>query len=158
MRRLPIFALAISLGGCAYQPPAPEPLAKPLTPRPSAARAISAVSDAARLRLGEQWVPVALSLARHESSLRCDATGPHGARGVLQVVPRSAEALERGSYARLHDCGVGARVGVLHMALCLRSGVETPMQMAACHASGPYGWRLRLRAEKHRLAYARVVE
>ena len=103
------------------------------------------VADEARRQLGSQWAPLAVAIARAESGLRCNATGPSTrsgrARGVMQVMPRTAEALERGSSRRLHDCRVGARVGVKHMAACIRSGARTQPQVAACHLAGVGGWR-----------------
>lgn len=113
-------------------------------------------------RLGAQWVPTALKLAKIESSYNCGAVGPrtrHGnARGVLQVLPGSARAL--GYDPRyLNDCQYGISAGVAHMAACIQSGVRTHAQMASCHVAGTYGWRARLhpRAEKYRRTYIRMA-
>lgn len=113
-------------------------------------------------RLGAQWVPTALKLAKIESSYNCGAVGPrtrHGnARGVLQVMPASARALGYDP-RRLNECQYGISAGVAHMASCIQSGVRTHAQMASCHVAGTYGWRARLhpRAEKYRRSYVRMA-
>jgi len=113
-------------------------------------------------RLGAQWVPTALKLAKIESSYNCGAVGPrtrHGnARGVLQVMPGSARALGYDP-RRLNECQYGIIVGLAHMASCLQSGVRTHAQMASCHVAGTYGWRARLhpKAEKYRRSYVRMA-
>lgn len=113
-------------------------------------------------RLGAQWVPTALKLAKIESSFNCGAVGPrtrHGnARGVLQVMPASARALGYDP-RRLNECQYGIAAGVAHMASCIQSGVRTHAQMASCHVAGTYGWRARLnpRAEKYRREYIRLA-
>ena len=113
-------------------------------------------------RLGAQWVPTALKLAKIESSFNCGAVGPrtrHGnARGVLQVMPGSARALGYDP-RRLNECQYGIAAGVAHMASCLKAGVRTHAQMAACHVAGTYGWKARLnpRAERYRREYVRLA-
>lgn len=113
-------------------------------------------------RLGAQWVPTALKLAKIESSYNCGAVGPrtrHGhARGVLQVMPASARALGYDP-RHLNDCRYGIAAGVAHMASCIQSGVRTHAQMASCHVAGTYGWRARLnpRAEKYRRSYIKLA-
>lgn len=113
-------------------------------------------------RLGAQWVPTALRLAKIESSFNCGAVGPrtrHGnARGVFQVMPGSARALGYDP-RRLNECQYGISAGVAHMSACIQSGVQTHMQMASCHVSGVYGWKARLnkRAEKYRREYVRLA-
>jgi hypothetical protein len=113
-------------------------------------------------RLGAQWVPTALKLAKIESSFNCGAVGPrtrHGhARGVLQVMPGSARALGYDP-RRLNECQYGIAAGVAHMASCIQSGVRTHAQMASCHVAGTYGWKARLnpRAESYRRSYIRLA-
>lgn len=113
-------------------------------------------------RLGAQWVPTALKLAKIESSFNCGAVGPrtrHGnARGVLQVMPGSARALGYDP-RRLNECEYGIAAGVAHMNACLQSGVRTHAEMASCHVSGTYGWRARLnsRAERYRRSYVNLA-
>lgn len=113
-------------------------------------------------RLGTQWVPTALKLAKIESSFNCGAVGPttrHGrARGVLQVMPGSARAMGY-EPSRLNECAYGISAGVTHMALCIESGVRTHDQMASCHVAGIKGWKVRLnhRAEKYRREYVRLA-
>jgi hypothetical protein len=113
-------------------------------------------------RLGAQWVPTALKLAKIESSFNCGAVGPrtrHGnARGVLQVMPGSARALGYDP-RRLNECQYGIAAGIAHMNACLNSGVRTHAQMASCHVSGVKGWKVRLnnRSEKYRREYVRLA-
>lgn len=118
--------------------------------RPAAASVERMVHERATATLGAHWAPAAVRLAKKESSLRCDATGPktrHGrARGVFQVMPGSARALGY-SYARLHDCAYGIEAGLAHMRLCLAHGVKTEQQMFSCHLRGVGGWK-RVRAAK----------
>jgi len=120
------------------------------------------VAREAQARLGSQWVDSALKLAQIESSYNCAAVGPgtrHGhARGVLQVLPSSARALGYDP-KRLNECDYGARVGVAHMAACIRSGVKTHAQMAACHVAGVGGWNRRLarRSETYKRDYVRLA-
>jgi hypothetical protein len=120
------------------------------------------VAREAQARLGSQWVKSALKLAQIESSYNCAAVGPrtrHGhARGVLQVLPSSARALGYDP-SRLNECDYGVRVGIAHMAACIRSGVTTHAQMAACHVSGTAGWQRKLsaRAEKYRREYVHLA-
>lgn len=113
-------------------------------------------------RLGEQWVPSALKIAKLESGFNCGAIGPktrHGrAKGVFQVMPGSARAMGY-DYSRLRDCQYGISAGISHMDMCLKSGVKTHAQMSACHVSGVGGWQRRLnpRAEQYRRKYVRMA-
>lgn len=113
-------------------------------------------------RLGAQWVPTALRLAKIESNFNCGAVGPrtrHGnARGVLQVMPGSARALGYDP-RRLNECQYGIAAGIAHMNACINSGVRTHAQMASCHVSGVHGWKVRLnkRAERYRRSYIRLA-
>ena len=120
------------------------------------------VAREAQARLGSQWVNTALKLAKIESSYNCAAVGPrtrHGhARGVLQVLPSSARALGFDA-SRLNDCEYGVRAGIAHMEACVRSGVKTHAQMAACHVAGVGGWNRRLarRHETYKNQYIRLA-
>ena len=113
-------------------------------------------------RLGKQWVPTALKLAKIESGFNCRATGPrtrHGrALGVFQVLPGSARALGYNPQY-LHDCSYGIAAGVSHMESCIRSGVRTHAQMAKCHVAGVRGWQTRLNrsAERYKARYVRMA-
>lgn len=104
----------------------------------------SVIAATVRREIGEQWVIPALKIAKIESGYNCKATGPatrHGrAKGVFQVMDGSARALGF-SPRRMHDCNEGIRAGVAHMKLCIRHGVRTGVEMAACHLSGVGGWR-----------------
>lgn len=128
----------------------------PAWPSANLLPAAEIVAEEARRQLGAHWAPLAVAIARKESGLRCGATGPSTrsgrARGVMQVMPRTAEALERGSSRRLHDCRVGARVGVKHMAACIKSGARTHAQVAACHLAGVGGWRKATRSQARYVA------
>ena len=120
------------------------------------------IAREAQARLGSQWVNTALKLAKIESSYNCGAVGPrtrHGhARGVLQVLPSSAKALGYDP-SRLNECEYGTRVGIAHMEACIRSGVRTHAQMAACHVAGVGGWNRRLarRPETYKQQYIRLA-
>lgn len=120
------------------------------------------VAREAQARLGAQWVNTALKLAKIESSYNCGAIGPrtrHGhARGVLQVLPSSARSLGFDP-SRLNECDYGVRVGVAHMASCIKAGVRTHAQMAACHVAGVGGWNKRLarRPETYKQHYIRLA-
>lgn len=120
------------------------------------------VAREAQAKLGSQWVKTALKLAQIESSYNCGAVGPrtrHGhARGVLQVLPSSARALGFDP-SRLNECEYGVAVGMAHMAACIRSGVRTHAQMAACHVAGVGGWNKRLarRSEQYKNEYIRLA-
>lgn len=120
------------------------------------------VAQHAAARLGSQWVPTALKLAKIESGFNCRATGPrtrHGnAKGVLQVMPGSARALGY-DHRRLHECDYGIAAGIAHMESCLYSGVRTHAQMAKCHVAGTHGWKTRLNrsAERYKARYVRMA-
>lgn len=120
------------------------------------------VAREAQSRLGSQWVNTALKLAKIESNYNCGAVGPrtrHGhARGVLQVLPSSAKALGYDA-SRLNECEYGTAVGVAHMDACIRAGVRTHAQMAACHVAGVGGWNKRLarRPETYKQHYIRLA-
>lgn len=120
------------------------------------------VREKTQSELGPQWVNTALSLARLESGFNCTATGPKTrqgrAKGVFQVMPRSAKALGY-DYNRLHDCDHGIAAGVAHMKACIRSGVRTHNEMAKCHVAGTGGWKTKLnrRAENYKQRYVRMA-
>lgn len=113
-------------------------------------------------KLGPQWVPTAVRLAKIESSFRCNAVGPrtrHGrALGVFQVMPGSARALGYDP-RRLTECEYGIAAGIAHMQACINSGVTTHKQMAACHVAGVKGWKIRLarKHEKYKQQYIRLA-
>ena len=133
-----------------------------LTASPAAASVQQLIAIETTRQIGAQWVPTALRLAKLESGFRCNATGPrtrHGrAKGVFQVMPNTARGMGYDP-ARLHECGYGVAAGVHHMRLCIASGVRTHAQMASCHVSGFYGWKVRLnkRAERYKQKYVRLA-
>lgn len=99
---------------------------------------------------------VALRIAKLESGFNHRARNPStGASGLLQLMPRSAEALEPGSSRYLFDPEVNARVGVKHMVRCVQSGARTGDEIARCHVAGWGGWNRRLRrsAERYKHQY-----
>jgi len=138
-------------------------LAAMLAVTPAAAASVpQLIADETTRQIGAQWVPTALRLAKLESGFRCNATGPrtrHGrAKGVFQVMPGTARAMGF-NQARLHECHYGIVAGVAHMRHCIASGVRTHAQMASCHVSGFYGWKVRLnkRAENYKRKYVRLA-
>lgn len=118
---------------------------------------IAAVSSITREKIGERWVPVAVRIAYAESRYMPSAVGPKTsqgrAKGVMQVMPRTARALGFDP-ARLGDMHYGVSAGVEHMRICIKSGVTTDAQMAACHLSGVGGWR---RHSKTKARYVALV-
>lgn len=99
---------------------------------------------------------VALRIAKLESGFNPRVRNPStGASGLLQLMPRSAEALEPGSSRYLLDPEVNARVGVKHMVRCVQSGARTGDEIARCHVAGWGGWNRRLRrsAERYKHQY-----
>ena len=140
-----------------------EDYAQPVAPAPAARGTVQKiVARQAAQKLGPQWVDTALRIAKLESGFNCRATGPstrHGrAKGVMQVMPRSAKALGYDP-ARLHDCEHGVAAGVAHMALCIKHGVRTTQEMARCHVAGVGGWNKQLNrnAERYKQRYAAMV-
>ena len=113
-------------------------------------------------RMGPEWVPTALKLAKLESGFNCGAVGPstrHGrARGVMQVMPGSARALGYDP-GRLNECAYGISAGIAHMEMCRAAGAATHAQMASCHVSGVGGFNRKLnrRAEMYRQKYVRLA-
>ena len=118
------------------------------------------VAQEARNRLGNQWVATALRITHIESGGRCNAIGPrtrHGhAKGLMQVLPGSAESLEPGSSRHLTECETGARIGILHMVRCLSLGATTPQLMALCHVSGGIAQHLNKKATHYAWQYQRL--
>lgn len=99
---------------------------------------------------------VALRIAKLESGFNPRARNSStGASGILQLMPRSAEALEPGSSRNLFDPETNARVGVKHMVRCVQSGARTGDEIARCHVAGWNGWNVRLnrRAERYKHEY-----
>lgn len=99
---------------------------------------------------------VALKIAKLESGFRPRAVNRKtGASGLLQLMPRSAEALEPGSSRNLLDPSVNARVGVKHMVRCQQAGARTGDEIARCHVAGWRGWNRRLArwAERYKVSY-----
>jgi hypothetical protein len=130
--------------------------------RPNKKAVADMVSSSASRTLGSKWSDTAVRLAKLESGFNCGAVGPqtrHGrARGVMQVMPRSASALGYNP-SRLNECQHGIDAGIAHMAACIRSGVETHDQMARCHVAGVGGWNKRLNssAERYKQKYVRLA-
>ncbi len=110
---------------------------------------VAEIRSQVRDKIGSQWENVAVRIAYVESRHNPRAIGPktkHGrAQGVLQVMPKSARALGYDP-KRLRELKYGVAAGVAHMKSCLRSGVQTEREMAACHVSGVSGWKRRTRS------------
>lgn len=121
------------------------------------------VAQKARAELGSQWVQSAVRIAYVESRFNARAVGPrtrHGrAMGVMQVLPGSARALGYNPQHLLNpEYGIAA--GIAHMKACIRSGVRTEREMAACHVAGVRGWKQRLagRHERYKRQYVSLVQ
>lgn len=95
------------------------------------------IADHVSARIGSEWVPTAIQIARIESGGNCGAVNPSGATGVFQVINPGRFGVSR-SYAR--TCQGGIEAGVAHMAACIAKGAHTHSQMLRCHNSGsPFG-------------------
>lgn len=95
------------------------------------------IADHVSARIGSEWVPTAIQIARIESGGNCGAVNPSGATGVMQVMHPERFGVSR-SYAR--TCQGGIEAGVAHMAACIAKGAHTHSQMLRCHNSGsPFG-------------------
>ena len=120
------------------------------------------VAHQARKKLGRRWVRSAVKIAYVESRFNPKAVGPktrHGrARGVMQVMPKSARAMGFNP-RRLNEAAYGIAAGIEHMRLCINSGVRTDAEMSACHVAGTRGWaiRLRKRAQRYKRIYVAMV-
>lgn len=88
-------------------------------------------------RIGSEWVPTALQIAKIESGGNCGAVNRSGATGIFQVMRPELYGVSR-SAAR--SCSGGIIAGVNHMAACIAKGAHTHEQMMRCHNSGsPFG-------------------
>jgi soluble lytic murein transglycosylase-like protein len=118
---------------------------------------VAEIKSQVREKIGRKWENVAVRIAYVESRHNPRAIGPktkHGrAAGVMQVMPGSARALGYDP-RRLHEMKYGIAAGVAHMKACLKSGVQTDRQMAACHVSGVAGWKRNTRSN---LRYVELV-
>ena len=131
-------------------------------PSRNKARIKSMIAREVTRKIGRRWVPEALRLAYVESRYNCKAIGPrtHYGRGhgIFQVLPRSARGLGYSSRG-LRTCRHGIRVGVAHMAMCIRKGARSNRQMRRCHLGGPGAIfkRQRRSAERYHRKYQRMV-
>lgn len=83
---------------------------------PAFAGAQDAVKDAARRHNVPQ--KLALAVADVESRFQCHARSSAGARGVMQVMPRTARGV--GVHGNLFDCKVGAEAGMRYLSAIIR--------------------------------------
>ena len=126
-------------------------------------RVVQVVERQARQKLGERWVKTAVKISYVESRHNPAAVGPHTrhgrARGVMQVIPPTARAMGF-QYSRLNELEYGVAAGIHHMAICIKTGVRTDAEMAACHVAGPKGWQMRLRrtAQTYKFRYVAMVQ
>jgi hypothetical protein len=98
------------------------------------------IASSVSARIGAQWVPVALKIAKIESGGRCNAANRSGAVGVFQVMHPAQFGISR---AAALTCSGGVAAGVAHMARCVAHGARTAGQMMACHNGGsPFARRL----------------
>jgi soluble lytic murein transglycosylase-like protein len=66
---------------------------------------------------------LALAVADVESRFQCHARSRSGARGVMQVMPRTARGV--GVHGNLYDCRIGAEAGMRYLsAIIKRHGVS----------------------------------
>lgn len=105
---------------------------------PDASGGVSAmISEHVSARIGSEWVPTALQIARIESGGRCGARNRSGATGVFQVINPERFGVSRSAAL---TCSGGIQAGVSHMAACIAKGAHTHSQMMRCHNSGsPFG-------------------
>ena len=95
------------------------------------------ISEHVSARIGSEWVPTALQIARIESGGRCGARNRSGATGVFQVINPERFGVSRSAAL---TCSGGIQAGVSHMAACIAKGAHTHSQMMRCHNSGsPFG-------------------
>jgi hypothetical protein len=98
------------------------------------------IADHVSSRIGSEWVPTAIQIARIESGGRCGAVNRSGATGVMQVMHPERFGVSR-AYAR--TCEGGIQAGVSHMAACIAKGARTHYQMMVCHNAGtPFARRV----------------
>lgn len=98
------------------------------------------ISDHVSSRIGSEWVPTAIQIARIESGGNCGAVNASGATGIFQVINPGRFGVSR-SYAR--TCQGGIEAGVAHMAMCIKKGAQTHHQMMVCHNAGtPFARRV----------------
>lgn len=83
---------------------------------PAFAGARDAVKDAAKRHNVPQ--KLALAVADVESRFQCHARSSAGARGVMQVMPRTARGV--GVHGNLFDCRVGAEAGMRYLSAIIR--------------------------------------
>lgn len=88
---------------------------------PASASVRDIVKDAAKRHNVPQ--KLALAVADVESRFQCHARSSAGARGVMQVMPRTARGV--GVHGNLFDCKVGAEAGMRYLsAIIKRHGVS----------------------------------
>jgi len=138
-----------------------EPTARAAKMSAAKSKVKKIIVEEVRTQIGDKWVPVALQLAHVESRFNPNAIGPktrsgQRAAGVLQVMPSSARKLGFDP-RRLNEARYGVRAGVAHMKNCIRNGVTTDREMAACHVAGPTGWKMKLRREAERYKHKYVA-
>ena len=95
------------------------------------------VREAAARKLGEEYVPIALNIAKAESRFHCGLIGPRTkygrARGALQVLPSTYKSL---GYSSLHGCGQEIEAGVDYMKVCIGDGFSSAANLAMCYVQG----------------------
>ena len=108
-----------------------------LISRPMGANVSEMIADHVSARIGSEWVPTALQIAKIESGGSCGAVNRSGATGIFQVIHPERFGVSR---ADARTCSGGISAGVSHMAACIAKGAHTHSQMMRCHNSGsPYG-------------------
>lgn len=105
--------------------------------RPMGSNVSEMIAEHVSSRIGSEWVPTALQIAKIESGGNCGAVNRSGATGIFQVMHPERFGVSRNS---ARSCSGGISAGVSHMAACIAKGARTHEQMLRCHNSGsPYG-------------------
>ncbi|MGA2598768.1 MAG: lytic transglycosylase domain-containing protein [Bryobacteraceae bacterium] len=120
-----------------YTPPPPAPPAAAPAPAPISARALSAQEIITRAAEKAGLPPDILhSVARAESGYRTNAVSPKGAIGLMQLMPKTAAALNANPY----DPQQNAEAGAEYLAQLLEKYKDDPHQVSkavAAYNAGP---------------------
>lgn len=120
-----------------YTPPPPAPPAAAPAPAPISARALSAQEIITRAAEKAGLPPDILhSVARAESGYRTNAVSPKGAIGLMQLMPKTAAALNANPYDPQQNAGAGAE----YLAQLLEKYKDDPHQVSkavAAYNAGP---------------------
>lgn len=87
----------------------------------------------------------AFAIARRESSFMTDARSPVGAKGLMQLMPKTAKQLKRGSVSRqyLYNADNNIKLGTKYLRKLLDKNKGNQVLATASYNAGPYrvkGW------------------